>query len=356
MMSTKSGWVLQELRQVATLQRGFDLPSWQRRSGKIPIVSSAGVLDYHNVAAVDGPGVVTGRYGTIGSVYFVPGPFWPLNTTLYVKDFHGNDPRFVAYLLETIDFASHSGKSGVPGVNRNDLHRLLVAIPKDIVEQETIAEALTDVDESVDSLDALIAKKRFVKQAVGVSLLVGQKRLDGFIEPWESHSLGDLLDYEQPTKYLVSSTEYVDAGIPVLTAGKTFVLGYTHEAHGIYRNHPVIIFDDFTTASKFVDFAFKAKSSAMKMLTLRNAAMSLRYLYERMQLIDFPFGDHKRYWISDYSKIRVSIPEPVEQHAIAEILADFDTDIDTLIARRDKTLAVKRGMAEELLAGSTRLV
>src|SRR3954454_5605594 len=107
---------------VATLQRGYDLPYRLRKPGLIPIVTSSGIEDTHCESRSKGPGVVTGRYGTIGEVFFVRGDFWPLNTTLYVRDFHRNDPLFVSYLLKTIDFKSHSGKSGVPGVNRNDLH------------------------------------------------------------------------------------------------------------------------------------------------------------------------------------------------------------------------------------------
>src|SRR5690554_4841964 len=115
-------WREAELGDVATLQRGFDLPARLRRSGQVPIVSSSGVSGWHDRAMVKAPGVVTGRYGTIGEVFFEDTDFWPLNTTLWVSDFHGNDERFIYYMLNRVDYATHSGKSGVPGVNRNDLH------------------------------------------------------------------------------------------------------------------------------------------------------------------------------------------------------------------------------------------
>ena len=108
-------WRELNLGAVVTLQRGFDLPHRRRRPGHVPIVTSSGLGDTHSEFMVTGPGVVTGRYGTIGEVYFIEESFWPLNTTLFVKDFHGNDPLFASYLLRTIDFHSHSGKSGVPG-------------------------------------------------------------------------------------------------------------------------------------------------------------------------------------------------------------------------------------------------
>jgi type I restriction enzyme S subunit len=144
-MDVKSDWITRRLGDVATLQRGFDLPHRNRVQGSIPIVTSSGVEDFHNVWKSQGPGVITGRYGTIGEVFYVSSYYWPHNTTLYVKDFHGNVPRYIYYLLKTVDFASHSGKSGVPGVNRNDLHQEFVKILPPLAEQEAIAGALTPV-------------------------------------------------------------------------------------------------------------------------------------------------------------------------------------------------------------------
>jgi type I restriction enzyme S subunit len=142
-------WVEMPLGDVITLQRGFDLPSHNRTPGKVPIVSSSGISDYHSEVAVKGPGVVTGRYGTIGQVFFIKEDYWPLNTTLWVKDFHGNDPRFASYLLRTIDFLSCSDKSSVPGVNRNDLHRIPVLIPP-LAQQKAIAAILGALEEKIE--------------------------------------------------------------------------------------------------------------------------------------------------------------------------------------------------------------
>ena len=224
-------------------------------------------------------------------------------------------------------------------------------------EQRAIATALSDVDALLAKLDALIAKKRDLKVATMLQLLTGQTRLPGFGGEWEVKRLGELLSYEQPTNYLVSSSEYSDANdVPVLTAGKTFVLGYTNEMEGIFAELPAIIFDDFTTATKYVTFPFKAKSSAMKILKPRSPSVNLRLVYEIMQVIDFKLGDHKRYWISEYSKVAVKIPSAAEQTAIATVLSDMDTELTALEARRDKTRALKQGMMQELLTGRIRLL
>jgi type I restriction enzyme S subunit len=142
-------WDAVLLGDVVTLQRGFDLPSQDRLPGTVPIVSSSGVTGTHADARVKAPGVVTGRYGTIGEVFYVAEDFWPLNTTLYVKDFWGNDPLFVSYLLRTIDYRAHSDKSSVPGVNRNHLHTIPVKRPP-LSEQRAIAHILGTLDDKIE--------------------------------------------------------------------------------------------------------------------------------------------------------------------------------------------------------------
>jgi len=144
----------------------------------------------------------------------------------------------------------------------------------------------------------------------------------------EFRELGELLTYEQPTKYLVSSTSYNDSfETPVLTAGQTFILGYTDESHGIYPaspEGPVIIFDDFTTAFRWVDFAFKAKSSAMKMLRLRPGSKDdFKFVFYAMLCIGFVPSEHARHWISQYARFRIPVPHVEVQREIVKVLDSF---------------------------------
>lgn len=153
---------------------------------------------------------------------------------------------------------------------------------------------------------------------------------------WNRVTLGEILDYERPDKYIVSSEDYNNSHkTPVLTAGKTFILGYTDENDGIYENIPVIIFDDFTTESKYVDFNFKVKSSAMKILKAKNNT-TLKYLYYLMQTIPFNHETHKRYWISEYSKLKIDIPEKIEEQQ--EIVQILDT-MNDIIRLREKCIS-----------------
>lgn len=144
------GWHECALGDVIELKRGYDLPTTDRQSGQVPIVSSSGVSGRHNQAKVHGPGVVTGRYGTIGQVFFIDEDFWPLNTTLYVRDFKGNDERFISYFLRSVDFQAFNDKSSVPGVNRNDLHRYEVVVPENVDEQRAIAGVLGALDDKIE--------------------------------------------------------------------------------------------------------------------------------------------------------------------------------------------------------------
>lgn len=133
--------------------------------------------------------------------------------------------------------------------------------------------------------------------------------------------------FEQPTKYIVKSTKYDDDyKTPVLTAGQTFILGYTNEEDGIYnasKENPVIIFDDFTGAYKWVDFPFKVKSSAMKIITTNGDKLLIRFLYHMMGFLNFTSYEHKRLWISIYSQMRIAVPPLEVQCEIVHILDDF---------------------------------
>lgn len=140
-------------------------------------------------------------------------------------------------------------------------------------------------------------------------------------------NIGEVVDYEQPTKYIVENTDYKpNYPTPVLTAGQTFILGYTNEGFGIYdasSDNPVIIFDDFTGAFKWVDFPFKVKSSAMKILTIKNHQTNIRYIYHIMSNIGFISDEHKRLWISVYSAFKIPLPPLPIQEEIVRILDNF---------------------------------
>ena len=151
-----SKWKECKLGDVVNLKRGYDLPRSKRQEGNVPVVSSSGITGHHNEAKVKAPGVVTGRYGTLGEIHYIEKDFWPLNTTLYVQDFKGNDPRYVSYLLLTLNFAVQNVAAAVPGVNRNFLHQLSVRVPP-LPTQRKIAAVLSAYDDLIENNTRRIA-------------------------------------------------------------------------------------------------------------------------------------------------------------------------------------------------------
>jgi type I restriction enzyme S subunit len=320
--------------------------------------------------------VVTGRYGTIGEVFFIKEDFWPLNTTLFVKDFHGNDPLFVSYLLPTIDFHSHSGKSGVPGVNRNDLHGLMVAWPPTVDEQRAIAAALSDVDALLGALEKLIAKKRDLKQAAMQQLLTGQKRLPGFHGEWEVKRLGDVADVDPQNLGSDTSPDYSFKYISLEDVDTGTLRGYTEQ---IFRTAPsrarrklrkgdvlvstvrpnlkshLLIRDDVSNTVCSTGFSVLRCKPA-----LANSAFVYCHLFaggiERQIESLLTGSNYPAINSADVKALRIPCPSLPEQTAIAEVLSDMDAEITALEERRDKTRALKQGMMQELLTGKTRLV
>jgi type I restriction enzyme S subunit len=306
--------------------------------------------------------LIVQRGSTIGKLVLIDQEIGEatINPSLVIVRTQKISPGFVAYYLLSAagqkQILTDLSSTGVPMISQRQIGNFLVPLPPTLAEQEAIAEALSDADALIESLETLLAKKRQVKQGAMSELLTGKRRVVESGE-WKVKKLGELLDFERPDKYIVESTEYLENGsVPVLTANKSFVLGYTDEEFGIYENLPVIIFDDFTTDKKFVDFPFKVKSSAIKILKPKSNKINLRYIFERMQLIRFSLGDHKRYYISEYQHIQIEMPSLAEQTAIAEILSDMDAEIRALEEKLSKARAVKAGMMSALLTGRVRLV
>lgn len=173
----------------------------------------------------------------------------------------------------------------------------------------------------------------------------------------KTYELGELLPYEQPSKYIVNSTEYSDRyPTPVLTAGKSFILGYTDETDNIFDELPVIIFDDFTTATQYVDFKFKVKSSAMKILHINTELVLPKYIYYLLQTIHIEHSTHKRYWIQQFSKVKVDIPSIPEQERVVsqieESLSQLDSAVETLKKTKQQLEVYRDTVLKSAFTGS----
>jgi len=234
----------------------------------------------------------------------------------------------------------------------SDFMKMPIPLPKD-EEQQKIAAFLTAFDTKIEQLskkqELLGEYKKGAMQQI-FSQAIRFKADDGSDFPdWKEKKLGDILDYEQPTNYIVDSTEYDNSfDMPVLTAGKSFVLGYTNETHKVFENIPVIIFDDFTTANKYVDFPFKVKSSAMKILKPKDSFVNIRLIFEFIQMLNFPIGEHKRYWISEYQDLKIPFPSFEEQTKIASFLSSIDNKIEQVGKQLDESKQFKKALLQQM--------
>lgn len=255
---------------------------------------------------------------------------------------------------DILEAASPGGAGRNKTLGQDRFLKSKITLPP-IEEQQKIAAILTTQDKVIKLKEKRLAEKQRQKKYLMQQLLTGKKRLPGFLKSWKTVELGEIFNYIQPTAYLVKTTDYDDSyKTPVLTAGKTFILGYTNETEGVFTKVPVVIFDDFTTATKYVDFPFKVKSSAMKILTIKDG-LSIVFAYEAMQLIKFTVGDHERHWISKYSCLTIDIPDIEEQTAIAEVLSAADREIDLLRQDIEQEKQKKKALMQLLLTGIVRV-
>lgn len=170
-------WVRKKLGDIAPLQRGFDLPSTMRCDGQYPVVYSNGIVNTHNKYQVKGPGVVTGRSGTLGKVHYIEQDYWPHNTSLWVTKFNQCDPKFIFFLFSFIGFERFASGSGVPTLNRNDAHCFELALPSTVDEQIAISTILTDMDKEIEGIELRLSKTCQIKQGMMQELLTGKTRL-----------------------------------------------------------------------------------------------------------------------------------------------------------------------------------
>ena len=262
--------------------------------------------------------------------------------------------KFEEYILKSIV----KGGTTVQSVNIPDLQKFELAYPK-IEEQTAIGNFFRTLDTSIDmqkrkceglrKLKAAYLQQMFPQNGESVPRL----RFSGFTDDWTDLSLGDAIEYEQPQKYIVNSTEYSDNyNIPVLTAGQSFILGYTDETDGIYQSsekNPVIIFDDFTTSFHWVNFPFKVKSSAMKILTLRKGVdCDFSFLYYLMCCINYVPSNHERHWISKYSLLFRYAPTLSEQAAIGNFFSNLDGQISDQQTKLDKMKRLKQAYLQKM--------
>lgn len=347
------GWEVKKLGEIFNIVTG-KTPSKKIReyfNGNIPFVkpSDLGLSDY-----------IENSEDTLTQDGFKKAPFIPKNSVLVscignlgkkaILKQNGScnqqinailpnsnfDMKFVFYYIDIIKpwMEQNASATTISILNKSRFEQMPFIYPN-LVEQKAIVNKLDDsfakIENAITNLINAKENLKLYKQSVLKSAFNGDLLPSTSPTQRKKVKFEDVLKYEQPTKYIVKSTKYNnDFKTPVLTAGKGFILGYTNETEGIFTNTPVIIFDDFTTSSQYVNFHFKVKSSAMKILRPADN-VNLKFLFYKMQTIQHKSDTHKRYWISEYAKLEILLPPLSEQNLIV-------AEIDRRFAIVDKTL------------------
>ena len=239
-----------------------------------------------------------------------------------------NDTHFVYFRLSTSSYEKLVGASGQPKFNKTDLKKVSLFMPS-LIEQKRIAYFLALLEERIATQNKIIDKLQSLIKGIRNDVFGKLRKNIGF-----NAVVGDVLDYEQPQSYIVEDTEYTNEGTPVLTANKAFVLGYTSETNGIYGKGDCIIFDDFTLDCKYVDFPFKVKSSAIKILTAKNKEL-LRYTFEFLKYLDLSAEEHKRHYIAETQNQEIILPTVQMVKTIAHIFSTLSLRMETAVKQRN---------------------
>ena len=383
------GWAWARLRDICMMSAGKSKSSDQIKSdpfqGSYPCFGGNGVRGYVDEYNQDGIFSIVGRQGALcGNINIAIGKFYATEHAVVTTLFAGIDFKWSNYILEALQLNNYATGAAQPGLSVANILNVFVPVPP-TQEQDRIGN---NVDKSLKFIEALeqekidlqkiiiAAKTKILDLAIRGKLvpqdpndkpasvlleriraekeeLIKQGKIkrdrkesvifkgddNSYYEKygeklpsgWVVTNFETILEYEQPTKYIVHDTNYKPTyKTPVLTAGKSFILGYTNETDNIFDDLPVIIFDDFTTESKFVDFSFKVKSSAMKILHINQDLVLPKYAFYLMQATEIDHDNHQRYWISTYSQEIVALPPINEQERILTALEHYFNLLDTL--------------------------
>ena len=350
-----SSWVWTTLGEIFTLQAGKnitakDIYTEKSEEYKYPCFGGNGIRGYVAISNKIGEYPIIGRQGALcGNINLAHGSFYATEHAVVVERYCDTDLMWGYYTLIALNLNQYATATAQPGLAVNVINDVAIPLPP-LHEQQRISKSIKIL---FSFLDAIECEKLYLKTAISQTKtkvldlaihgrLVPQdptdepatellKRINPKAEitcdnghyqklpkGWAVCQLDSIISYEQPTPYIVKSTDYDDTyTTPVLTAGKSFIIGHTNETNGIYEKLPCIIFDDFTTDSKLVDFPFKVKSSAMKILQVKED-INIEYIAMFMSITRLIGDTHKRYWISEYSKIEIPIPPKNEQDRIVK--------------------------------------
>lgn len=369
-----SEWKVMRLEKVAPLQRGYDLPTDNIKEGLYPVVYSNGILRFHNEFKAKAPGVITGRSGTIGKVVYVEEDYWPHNTSLWVTNFYDNNPKFIYYMYINLNLARFSAGSGVPTLNRNDIHAQTIPLPP-LDEQKKIAEILSTWDEAINLNINLIENKKRFKKALMQNLLTAKIRFPEFKDEWKETKLKDIcVKMRSGGTPKSTNKKFYNGNIPFvkindMTLGGKYIydtqVKITEE--GLENSSAWLVPKNSLIYSMYASFGFVsinkievATSQAMMCIVPNLSKVALEYLYYFLD--DFQkdvrsfveTGTQGNLNAEIVKNFKIKLPNLKEQQKIAEVLTAFDDEINLLNLKLENLKKQKQGLMQKLLSGKVR--
>ncbi len=354
------GWSEGQVQDFLLLQRGFDLTAKQAVDGNIPVYSSSGLAYFHNESKVRGPGIVTGRKGSVGPVYLINEDFWPHDTTLWVKDFKGNDIKYIEYFLRFLRLERFDEASSVPTLNRNNVHGVKCVFPP-LPEQKKIAQILSSWDKAITNTEQLLANSQQQKKALMQQLLSGKKRLlnkNGirFSGEWKHQGLASLCTIKTGKKDVNEGNP--EGNYPFFTCASepTRSDSYSYDCEAL-----LIAGNGMLGKTHYFNGKFEAYQRT--------------YILSEFNGIDVPFlHQYILYWLMrdierekqhgamPYIKLgllqnfKVLLPCFAEQQKIATVLCAADQEISALQQKLDALKQEKKALMQQLLTGKRRVL
>lgn len=397
------GWREGHVQDFLILQRGFDLTQKESIEGEVPVYSSSGIAYYHNEAKVKGPGIVTGRKGSVGPVYMIEGDFWPHDTTLWVKDFKGNDVKYIEYFLKFLRLERFDEASSVPTLNRNNVHDVKCVFPP-FSEQIRIAKILSVWDKAITTIEQLLANSQQQKKALMQKLLTGKvrflkngankfevrkgyskSRLGALPSDWCVETIRKNLWFQEGPG--VRNFQFTESGVKLfngtniqfnnISLSKTTTHISEEEAFGAYKHFLVDAGDLLIACSGISVDRFDEKiafageehlplcmnTSTMRFKTIDSNVVDIRYFQYFMQSNLFKNQIRRQatgsaqlnFGPSHVAKSYVVLPSFQEQQKIASLLSLVDEEIRAIQRKLDLLKDEKAALMQQLLTGKRRV-
>lgn len=339
------------IENVAPLQRGFDLVAPKIVEGEYPVVFSNGAIRKHNEFKVAGPGVVTGRSGTIGNVHYIEENFWPHNTALWVTNFFGNNPKFIYYLYSNFNLSRFGTGSGVPTLNRNDVHKQLVTIPSDVKEQEKISSFLCAIDLKIENLtkkhELLVQYKKGVMQKI-FNQDIRFKDKDGKeFQKWKDVKLGDIAysttgSSNRVDSSLIGQFTFFDRSEDIRTSNK-----YLFDCEAI-----IVGGEGQAFIPKYFVGKFDLHQRAYAIKDFKNSIGKYIYFhidYYRNYFLSKAVGSTvKSLRLPMFNEMPIKLPSIDEQEKIASFLTGIDKKLEELTYQLSLTKQYKKGLLQQM--------